>query len=101
MGVVKSMVSVDSTVVAAESQVSSDLGEEIAILDFKAGIYFGLDNVGARVWQLVQKPKKVSEIRNALLEEYEVGSDRCERDLIALLRRLASEDLIEIRNEAP
>lgn len=96
----KSMVSVDSTVVAAESQVSSDLGEEVAILDFKAGIYYGLDEVGARVWQLVQEPKKVSEIRNALLEEYEVEPDRCERDLIALLRSLADEELIEMRNEA-
>jgi hypothetical protein len=101
MGIVESKVSVDSTVVAAESQVSSDLGEEVAILDFKAGVYYGLDDVGARVWQLVQQPKKVCEIRNALLEEYEVEPDRCERDLIALLRRLADEELIEMRNEAP
>jgi hypothetical protein len=98
---VNEKVSVNSTVVAAETQVSSDLGEEVAILDFKAGVYYGLDDVGARVWQLVQEPRKVCEIRNALLEEYEVEPDRCERDLIALLRNLAGEELIEISNEAP
>lgn len=97
----KEKVSVDSTVVAAEGQVSSDFGEEVAILDFKAGVYYGLDDVGARVWQLVQEPKKVREIRNALLEEYEVAPDRCERDLVALLRNLAGENLIEIKYEAP
>jgi Coenzyme PQQ synthesis protein D (PqqD) len=101
LDVVDREISIDSTVVASESQVSSDLGEEVAILDFKAGIYYGLDGVGARVWQLVQEPKKVSEIRNAVLEEYEVEPDSCERDLIALLRRLAGEGIIEIRNEAP
>jgi hypothetical protein len=98
---VKKQVSVDSTVVASAGQVSSDFGEEVAILDFKAGVYYGLDDVGARVWQLVQEPKKVREIRNALLEEYEVEPVRCERDLIALLRNLAGEELIEISNEAP
>ena len=97
----KKKVSVDSTVVASEGQVSSDFGEEVAILDFKAGVYYGLDDVGARVWQLVQEPNKVREIRNALVEEYEVEPDRCERDLIALLRRLVGEELIEIKNEAP
>ena len=97
----KKQVSVDSTVVASDGQVSSDFGEEVAILDFKAGVYYGLDDVGARVWQLVQEPKKVREIRNALLEEYEVEPDRCERDLIALLRSLAGDQLIEIKNEAP
>jgi hypothetical protein len=98
---VKKQVSVDSTVVASAGQVSSDFGEEVAILDFKAGVYYGVDDVGARVWQLVQEPKKVREIRNALLEEYEVEPVRCERDLIALLRNLAGEELIEISNEAP
>jgi hypothetical protein len=98
---VNEKVSVNSTVVAAETQVSSDLGEEVAILDFKAGVYYGLDDVGARVWQLVQEPKKVREIRNVLLEEYEIEPDRCEHDLIELLRSLAGEELIEINNEAP
>jgi hypothetical protein len=101
LGVVKKKVSVDSTVVASEGQVSSDFGEEVAILDFKAGVYYGLDDVGARVWQLVQEPNEVREIRNALVEEYEVEPDRCERDLIALLRKLVGEELIEIKNEAP
>jgi hypothetical protein len=101
LGVVNKKVSVDSTVVASDGQVSSDFGEEVAILDFKAGVYYGLDDVGARVWQLVQEPREVREIRNVLLDEYEIEPDRCERDLIELLRSLAGEELIEINNEAP
>ena len=75
----KSALSMDSTVVAAEDQVSSDLGGEVAILDLKAGVYYGLDAVGARVWDLVQVSRKVDEIRDALLEEYEVEPERCSR----------------------
>jgi Coenzyme PQQ synthesis protein D (PqqD) len=82
--------------VAAKDQVSSDLGGEVAILDLKAGVYYGLDAVGARIWSLIQEPRNVNEIRDILLEEYEVEPERCERDLLVLLQRLADEGIIEV-----
>ena len=90
-----------STVVAAKNQLSSDLGGETAILDLKAGMYYGLDDVGTRVWDLVQEPSNVGDIRDRLLEEYDVAPERCERDLLALLQRLADEGLIETQDAAP
>jgi hypothetical protein len=96
-----STVSQRSTVVVAKDQVSSDLGGEVAILDLKAGMYYGLDDVGARVWDLIQEPRNVSDIRDTILEEYNVRPERCERDLLALLQRLADEGLIEVQNAAP
>jgi hypothetical protein len=92
------VVSGSSTVVAPKDQVSSDLGGEVAILDLKAGVYYGLDAVGARIWSLIQEPRTVNEIRDILLEEYDVEPERCERDLLALLRRLADEGLVEVRS---
>jgi hypothetical protein len=92
------VVSGGSTVVAAKDQVSSDLGGEVAILDLKAGVYYGLDAVGARIWSLIQEPRTVNEIRNILLEEYEVEPERCERDLLVLLQRLATEGLVEVED---
>lgn len=94
------IVSLSSTVVAAEGQVSSDIGDEVAILDFKAGMYYGLDSVGARVWNLIQEPRTVGEIWDILTSEYEVDPQRCERDLVALLNRLVDEGLVEV-NETP
>ena len=82
---------------AAKDQVSSDLGGEVAILDLKAGVYYGLDAVGARIWSLIQEPRTVNEIRDILLEEYEVEPERCERDLLVLLQRLADEGIIEVK----
>ena len=51
-----------SIVVASQEQVSCDLAEEVAILDVTSGIYYGLNTVGARIWQLVQEPRMVSEL---------------------------------------
>jgi Coenzyme PQQ synthesis protein D (PqqD) len=97
----KAVVTEHSTVVAAKDQASSDLGGEVAILDLKGGMYYGLDEVGARIWELIQAPKTVVDIEAILLSEYEVEPERCRHDLIALLQRLAEEELIEIRDETP
>jgi hypothetical protein len=40
----------------------------------------------------------MSDSRNVLLSEYEVEPEHCEHDLLALLRRLADEGLVEVRN---
>jgi hypothetical protein len=90
-----------STIVATKDQVSSDLGGEVAVLDLKAGMYYGLEAVGARIWSLIQKPRTVNEIRDIILDEYDVEPERCERDLLMLLQRLADEGLVEVKDEPP
>ena len=97
----KSVICEHSVVVAGKDQVSSDLAGEVAILDVEAGVYYGLDRVGARIWNLIQEPRTVNEIRDILLEEYDVEPARCERDLLTLLQRLVDEGLIEVRDETP
>jgi hypothetical protein len=86
----------EATVVVSKEQASADLGDEAAILNLKDGVYYGLDPVGARIWKLIQTPRTVREVRDMILEEYDVEADRCEKDLIALLQDLAKNDLIDI-----
>ena len=92
-------VSASETYVAAKEQVSCDLGEEVAILNLKNGVYYGLDPVGAKVWKLIQKPRTFNQIRDSLLAEYDVDPGRCERDLSALLRKLADQRLLDVQDE--
>ena len=94
----KIAVSVDSTVVAAKGQVAADLGKETVILHLKNAFYYGLNEMGTRVWNLIQNPRKVFGIRNVLVEKYDVDPKLCERDVVALLEDLAAEGLIEVKN---
>lgn len=91
-------VSPRSIVVVARDEVSCTLGAEAAILSLKTGVYYGVDEVGARIWSLLQKPSSVEAIREAILDEYDVEPERCERDLLALLEQLHAEGLIEVRS---
>jgi hypothetical protein len=86
----------DSVVVATSSQVSCELADEVMILNLNNGVYYGLDPVGARIWELLQEERPVAEIRDALLAEFEVTEERCERDLLRLLGELIDARLVEI-----
>ena len=92
-------VSGSSVAVATTDQVSADLDGEAVILNLESGVYYSLDQVGAHIWVLIQEPRTVHEIRDAILEEYEVDPDRCERDIVTLLEQLADAGLVEIRDE--
>ena len=91
-----SPLSLQTVVVASRDQVSCQLGEESSVLSLKNSVYYGLDAVGARVWNLLRSTRSVEEIRDLLLQEYDVLPEQCERDLFDLLEKLRSEGLIEV-----
>jgi len=90
----------EAIIVATKQQVSCDLGEEAAILNMKNSVYYGLDPVGARIWQLLQQPRSIAEIRDVIASEYDVSAERAESDLRELIGKLLSEGLVELTNES-
>ena len=85
-----------STVVAAKGRMWCDMGGEAVILNIDSGVYYGLNPVGARVWELIQRPMTVEDLLRKLLEIYEVSAERCESELFSLLQDLATNHLIEV-----
>lgn len=86
--------------VVSDNQVSADItpsGEgEVVILGLKDGIYFELNDVGARIWRLIQAPTTIAEIVAALLEEYDVTREQCEADVCSIASELIDRDLARI-----
>ena len=93
------MLSYTSTVVATSQQVSCDLSDEATILCLKNGKYYGLSQVGARIWELLAEKKTVQEVHSTLVQEYEVDAQECRRDLLNILQELNAEGLVEIVHE--
>jgi hypothetical protein len=88
-----------SVLVAVSEQVSSDIGGEVVILNLKSGVYHGLNEVGARIWSLIQEAKTVKEVKATLLQEYAVEQEQCDREVQELLQQLQAAELIEVKNE--
>ena len=89
------MILSDSVVIPAQV-MARQVGEETIILDLASGIYFGLDAVGARIWQLMAEGRTLADICAAMLVEYEVPAEEIERDVINLADTLSSRRLIDV-----
>ena len=75
-----------------------DLAGEAVLLDPEAGIYFGLNEVGTRAWNLFGEGAgaTLAAVHAVLLEEYEAPPERIWDDLLALVRDLLAHRLVEI-----
>ena len=76
--------------------MSRQVGDETVILDLGSGMYFGLDPVGARIWQLLSEGQSLDAVVTSLLGEYEVPEDQLRQDVDALVGELVSRGLIEV-----
>ena len=84
------------TVVAVRDQVSCTLQEEAVVLHLGKGVYYGLNPVGATVWNALQEPKTVEQLVHIVTSEYQVQASECEHDVLELLARLQEAGLVEM-----
>ena len=87
----------NTIVVASPDQVASDLAGETVLLGLRTARYYGLADVGARIWELLRDPISVSAICETIAHEYEVTPERCEADVLRFLEEMAEQELIEVR----
>jgi hypothetical protein len=86
-------------------QISGDaLAQEIAgetvILDLASSTYFGIDETGTRIWQLLKEGMDLQQIHELMLEEYEVSPDALETDILAFVSQLQAAGLVcEVQNQ--
>ena len=71
-----------------------ELDGEAVVLNLDTGIYFGLDAVGTRIWQLLVERKPLKAVLDSLIDEYEAPPDRLQRDLLAFVERLDDKGLL-------
>ena len=90
------MPTLDSRVKVNPDVLFQDLHGEAVLLDLKSGIYFGLDSVGTRIWQLFAEYDSLSDIARVIKTEYDVAEDNCAADLIALVAELERHGLLTI-----
>jgi len=89
--------SLDTAVCASPQQVSCDVADEAVLLSMRDGEYYGLNEVGASIWRLIQRPRTVLELRDLLLEEYEeIEASECERAVVSFLTEMIALKLVDV-----
>jgi hypothetical protein len=76
--------------------VFRDLDGEAVLLNLATGTYFGLNEVGTRMWHLLHQYSALQKVLEIMQEEYEVAPEVLEEDLLQLVGQLCAQGLISV-----
>ena len=89
--------SLENSFILSKDAMFRDLHGEAVILDLGSGTYFGLNAVGTRIWQLIERHGELKAVFEELCREYDAAPDELERDLLELVARLIDAGLVEAK----
>jgi hypothetical protein len=82
----------------SDSVLFQQINNECVLLDMESEQYFGLDDVGARMWQVLSEDGDTEKAVTVLLAEFDTDESTLRRDLITLITELGNEKLVSIEN---
>ena len=87
-------IGLDEVVVRADDLVSSRLDGETVLMSVDQGKYFGLDNVGSHIWDMIAQPRTVRQICDELMKQFKVDRAVCEADVTGFLEELQARSML-------
>ena len=78
------------------SVIYRDVSGEVVLLNLQSGVYYGLDPVGSRMWQLLMEQRPLDDVCSVMLEEYDVAADVLRADLSRLVDELSNKGLVTV-----
>ena len=94
-------INLDTTLSRITDVVSAEIGEETVMLSIEHGMYYGMDEIGSLIWELLEQPRQVSEICDSLLARFDVERETCENEVLAFLNRLNNQRLLHVAEATP
>jgi hypothetical protein len=91
--------SLQTRVRATPDTMVQELEGESVLLNLASEHYFGLDEVGTRMWQALTTADNVQAAHTMLLSEYDVSPDVLRQDLLDLVQQLVEHGLVSLSEE--
>jgi len=89
-------INLKQTIALSPDVISQEVSGETVLLDLESENYFGLDEVGTRIWQLIKETNDLQLIFDTLLKEYDVSEERLQQDLTTLLTEIEGMGLVKL-----
>ncbi|MGN6572162.1 MAG: PqqD family peptide modification chaperone [Pseudolabrys sp.] len=76
--------------------LSAKVGDELVMMSAETGIYIGLSEVGARIWDIIETPTDIDAVCTRLQEEYEVAPAECRAEVETFLAELVKHGAVAL-----
>lgn len=89
----------EQQLIAPKHVMFRELAGEAVLLNLQNEMYYGLDEVGTRMWKLLTTCESIQAAVNIMLEEFEVAPDILEQDVARMIREMQEQGLLETVNK--
>ena len=89
-------VNIDSVITKNKEIDDADLDGEKVMMNLDKGQYFMMNEVGSRIWELIEGNTSIVNIIETLTNEYQVDEETCENTVMEFLGRLKDAELIKV-----
>ena len=87
------------TVSMSEQILFQKVDGGVVLLNAVNGEYYGLNEIGTRIWELLQEGQSAVSVMASLLQEYNVSEQQLRQDVVKFLGYLQSRGLVEVREQ--
>lgn len=76
--------------------VHSSIDGEVVMMSVDKGEYYGLNAMGSRIWELLEKPHSLEELCRELMSGFEVDQETCQAEVSRFLSEIADQKLVAV-----
>ena len=78
--------------------INSKIDDEVVMMSIEDGKYYGLDNTGSQIWNILESPQTISHIITQLMDSFDVSEDQCLKDCIPFIEDMLDKNILLLKN---
>lgn len=86
----------DTKVAHSHDVLSSSVDSEVVMANISTDKYYGLNPISAQIWQLLEQPKSLKEVCDALTNQYDVDTETCQSEVLTFVRKMVDARMLEL-----
>ena len=76
--------------------LSSTIDDEVVMMSSEKGMYYNLNPIGSRIWELLETPQTIDSLCAQLIDDYDVDEATCKQETEEFIQSLSERGLIEM-----
>ncbi len=88
------MLKLDQTLQRNPDLIHANMGDETVLMSLTNGEYYGMNEVGSKIWALLEEPHTVIQLAEKLATIYDIDKDHCFQDIQLFLGELEKQGIV-------
>ena len=89
------MLSINTTLERNSEMIHANIDNETILMSLTNGEYYGINNIGSKIWELLENSMSIGELIENLTTIYDITKEQCETDIVCFLTDMQEKEIIK------